>query len=152
MSMCYTNALQQRVSFCIIALIWRSLLDLTLAYLRVLCCRPTTLSAPGCRSLRSTEHDVLNCSLYFLLAQQLNRIVPSQLQLTHRSGYIPSGAAIVAQDPLRLFDAQLLKSGAPFRVATLKECYMYIQIRHEYARWSCGCGLDYQVRGQRFKP
>ena len=49
--------LLQRISYRIIALFWRSLLGLAPAYLRDLCC--PTLSAPGRRSLRSTERCVL---------------------------------------------------------------------------------------------
>ena len=49
--------LLQRISYRIIALVWRSLLGLAPAYLRDLCC--PTLGAPGRRSLRSTERGVL---------------------------------------------------------------------------------------------
>src|ERR1043165_6699794 len=49
--------LLQRISYRIIALVWRSLLGLAPAYLRDLCC-PTS-SAQGRRSLRSTERGVL---------------------------------------------------------------------------------------------
>src|SRR5688572_32615153 len=49
--------LLQRISYRMIALVWRSLLGLAPAYLRDLCC--PTLGAPGRRSLRSTERGVL---------------------------------------------------------------------------------------------
>src|SRR6218665_3245559 len=45
--------LQQRISYRIISLVWRSLLGLTLTHLRGLCC--TTMGIPGRRSLRSTK-------------------------------------------------------------------------------------------------
>ena len=49
--------LQQRISYRIISLIWRSLLGLAPAYFRDLC--HTTMGIPGRRSLRSTEHGLL---------------------------------------------------------------------------------------------
>ena len=49
--------LQQRISYCVISLIWRSLLGFAPAYLRDLC--HTTVGIPGRRSLRSTEQGLL---------------------------------------------------------------------------------------------
>src|SRR6218665_4195385 len=49
--------LQQRISYRIISLIWRSLLGLAPAYLRDLC--HTTMGIPGRRSLRSTAQGLL---------------------------------------------------------------------------------------------
>src|SRR6218665_3159594 len=49
--------LQQRISYRIISLIWRSLLGLAPAYLRDL--SHTTMGIPGRRSLRSTEQGLL---------------------------------------------------------------------------------------------
>src|SRR5688572_8190121 len=64
--------LLQRISYRMIALVWRSLLGLAPAYLRDLCC--PTLGAPGRRSLRSSGA----CSWSLLPAQLLSRIGPSQ--------------------------------------------------------------------------
>src|SRR6218665_3769127 len=49
--------LQQRISYRIISLVWRSLLDFAPAYLRDLC--HTTMGIPGRRSLHSTEQGLL---------------------------------------------------------------------------------------------
>src|SRR6218665_3525442 len=49
--------LQQRISYRIISLIWRSLLGLAPAYLRDL--SHTTMGIPGRRSLRSTEQGLV---------------------------------------------------------------------------------------------
>ena len=49
--------LNQRISYPIITLVWRSLLAFVPDYLRELCC--TTFSAPGRRPLRSTEQGLL---------------------------------------------------------------------------------------------
>src|SRR6218665_1963478 len=66
--------LQQRISYRIISLVWRSLLGLAPAYLRDLC--HTTMGIPGRRSLRSTEQVLL---LVPFATLQLCRIAPSQL-------------------------------------------------------------------------
>ena len=49
--------IQQRISYHIISLVWRSLLGLAPAYLRDLCC--TTMEILGRRSLRSTGRGFL---------------------------------------------------------------------------------------------
>ena len=71
--------LQQRISFRIIALIWRPLLGLAPAYLWDFCC--TTLSVMGRRSLSSVEQNLSS----LLPAQELSRIAISQW-LAPRSG------------------------------------------------------------------
>src|SRR5688572_27060039 len=75
--------LLQRISYRIIALVWRSLLGLAPAYLRDLCC--PTLSAPGRRALRSTERGVLVVPFASTASLLLSRIAPSQW-LTPPSG------------------------------------------------------------------
>src|SRR6218665_2754642 len=68
--------LQQRISYSIISLVWRSLLTLAPAYLRDLC--RTTMGIPGRRHLRSTEQGLIY-SRPHLPTQQLCRIAPAQL-------------------------------------------------------------------------
>ena len=56
---CSTGSPQQRILFQIIALVWRSLQYLILAYFRLWDDYVTTLSVSGCRTLCFTEQDVL---------------------------------------------------------------------------------------------